>query len=367
MPYPDLYIDQWKMKKVCETRWDARNLEDVLGEEYLIGSTNEQKYLGYVLSSNGKNTANIASRRGKGIGCVRQIISILEDIHFGHHKYKISVVLRNSILINSMLYNSEVWYALSTSEIEKLEQVDEILLRGILSLPRSTPRPFLYLELGCLQIRYILMSRRLMFLYFILSEEKHSLLYQVFQAQLSSPLKGDRIEDIRDDLKSLKLTHLSFDEVERMTKQQFKKLINDALLNEGFIYLQNLQKNLSKISHIEYGKLSIQNYLNTDKFTNLQAEFLSSLRGRMLDVRSNYKGSNKDLTCPTCSDLSKLDTQQHLLFCEELQDNSVTLTQHIVEHDDILSTTINKQFTITKILQQKFQVRKQNLKSRFST
>ena len=140
--------------------------------EHLMEITDEQKYLGFVLSSNGKNTSNIALRRGKGIGSVRQIISILDDIHFGSHKYKVAIVLRNSMLINSMLYNSEVWYSLSVSEIEMLEKVDEMLLRGILSLPHSTPCPLLYLELGCLPIRYIVMSRRLNFLHSLLREEK---------------------------------------------------------------------------------------------------------------------------------------------------------------------------------------------------
>ena len=176
---PGLCMDQWKMKKVNEARWDIRNFEDVLGDEYHMDNIEEQKYLGFVLSSNGKNTANIASRRGKGVGSVQQITSILDNMHFGHHKYKIVIILRNSIIINSMLYNSEVWYAVTNKEIEKLEQVDEMILRSVLSLPRSTPRPFLYLELGCLPIRYILITRRLMFLHYILNEDEHSLLQQV--------------------------------------------------------------------------------------------------------------------------------------------------------------------------------------------
>ena len=135
-PYcPDLYCDKLELKKSDETRLDIRNLQDVLGKEHPMKNSDEQKYLGYLINSNGSNKSNIAAKRGKGIGCVKQILSILEDITFGHHKYRIAVLLRNSLLINSILYNSEVWYSLTISDIEQLEQVDEMVLRGALSVP----------------------------------------------------------------------------------------------------------------------------------------------------------------------------------------------------------------------------------------
>ena len=228
-----------------------------------------------------------------------------------------------------MLYNSEVWFGVTNKEIEKLEQVDEMILRSVLSLPRSTPRPFLYLELGCLPIRYILITRRLMFLHYILNEDEHSLLHQVFQAQLSSPLKGDWISDIMNDLNTLKLIHLTFEDIHKMTKPQFKKIVNDAVNTEGLIYLTNLQLRMRKFSHIEYKSLEMQNYLYNENFSNIQAEFLCSVRGRMLDVKNNYRGTNQDITCPTCSDPAMLDTQQHLLLCDKLEVNTLTLTRDL--------------------------------------
>ena len=38
---PDLYIDQWKMKKVDEARCDSRNLEDMMDGEHLMEITDE--------------------------------------------------------------------------------------------------------------------------------------------------------------------------------------------------------------------------------------------------------------------------------------------------------------------------------------
>ena len=79
-----------------------------------------------------------------------------------------------------MLNNAETWYNLTTVNIVNLEKVDEQMLRGILSAHRMTPRALLYLELGCLPVRYIIKSKRLMFLHYILSQTEDSLIKMFF-------------------------------------------------------------------------------------------------------------------------------------------------------------------------------------------
>jgi hypothetical protein len=47
-------------------------------------------------------------------------------------------MLRNSLLVSSLLSNSEAWYNVTTSELDYLETVDLMLLRNILKAPKST-------------------------------------------------------------------------------------------------------------------------------------------------------------------------------------------------------------------------------------
>ena len=58
------------------------------------------------------------------------------------------MILRNSLLVSSVLCNSEAWYNVTESELDYLETVDLMLLRKILNTPKSTPKEFIYLELG---------------------------------------------------------------------------------------------------------------------------------------------------------------------------------------------------------------------------
>ena len=72
----------------------------------------------------------------------------------------------------------------------------------------KTPLETLYLETGCVPIRFILKSRRLNFLHYILSDREDSLLSNVFRAQCDNPVKGDWV---KKDLEDLEI-NLSFEE-----------------------------------------------------------------------------------------------------------------------------------------------------------
>ena len=79
------------------------------------------------------------------------------------------------------------------------------LLRNILSAPACTPTPMLYLELGVLPARYVIMIRRLMYLQFLLKEKYDSLLFRVFKAQSENPDRGDWVEQVNRDIEETKL------------------------------------------------------------------------------------------------------------------------------------------------------------------
>ena len=65
--------------------------------------------------------------------------------------------------------------------IEDLEHVDEKFLRNIFGdVHVKTPLEVLYLETGCVPIRYLPKSRRLNFLHYILSDKEDSLLSNIY-------------------------------------------------------------------------------------------------------------------------------------------------------------------------------------------
>ena len=91
------------------------------------------RYLGDWIESSGSNKLNVNQRVSRGLGAVSQIMSILESVSLGHHYFSIATLLRESLLVNSMLCSVEIWYNLKYKDICELANVDKILHSNIFS------------------------------------------------------------------------------------------------------------------------------------------------------------------------------------------------------------------------------------------
>ena len=132
---------------------------DELGEIVTLNSTDTQRYLGDYLSSSGKNMKNIQKRKQKGFLIIEQIKKILQNGFFGKHHFRAAVLLRESLFINSVLLNGEVWMNLTKKEVHELTLVDNALLRAIWECPSETSIPVMFLDLGIKPIRFHLIQR----------------------------------------------------------------------------------------------------------------------------------------------------------------------------------------------------------------
>jgi hypothetical protein len=152
---PDFYIDNWKVQPISEFEANQEETSDVFEGNFKMDSSDEEIYLGDLITADGSNSKNIKARKAKEFGIVDHITTILDNEFFGPLFFEVAIILRGSLLIHSILLNSEVWHGLSKADIKELEVVDQALLKRILQTPCSTPTPMIYLELGCISIRYI--------------------------------------------------------------------------------------------------------------------------------------------------------------------------------------------------------------------
>ena len=85
---------------------------------------------------------------------------MLSDLCLGPYYYEAFSVLCSSLLLSSLISNSESWVGLTKKQISDLESVDEALFRNIFSIDKATahsktPLELFYLETGSIPIRYI--------------------------------------------------------------------------------------------------------------------------------------------------------------------------------------------------------------------
>ena len=295
---PDLYVDGWKLKEVSEVEAGQGKIEDDYDGQYEMKEVNHEKYLGDILSNDGKNVKNIAARKNRGHGTISQIMSMLDDICFGKFYFEVAIILRDTLLISSLLTNAEAWYNLTLSDIRELESIDETLLRRILECPVSTPREMLYLDLGVIPIRYIIMMRRLNFLKYILLEDKNSLIHKFLKSQLSQPTFNDWGQTVVNDVQKLE-RKLDVSDVENLPVATYQRLVKESVVKLALNYLNGLKlkenQQTSKTSHIQHKKIEMARYLTPNHISIKEAKFLFTLRSRLLDV--TITGVNIVMSC----------------------------------------------------------------------
>ena len=304
---------------------DHENCPTLKVHEHEMKDSEREKYLGDIVDSNGKVQATIENRTKRGQGIITEIMSIVNDIPFGEHQTEVALRLREAMLINGMLFNSESWHGVTKANIAALEVVDQSLLRAILNAHRGTTNEFLYLETGTLPIRWIIAQRRINFLKHIMSRSENELLKKVFNAQKENPTKGDFVKLVDDDLKMI---GLKYEDVESMSKLKLKSELRKRAQDGAFVELyQNLQKS-TKVMHIKYIKLELQEYLKS-KMTKEERNTITAVRSKCLrDIKANFSSMYKVCKhCPLqCDEVSpKLDSQEHILLCSALGGSTADL------------------------------------------
>ena len=87
-----------------------------------------EKYLDDMIDKSGSIQATIDHRKSKGEGIITGIMTILDEIPLGKHRIDVALKLREVMLINGILFNSEAWHGVTKNHIRELEKIDENLI-----------------------------------------------------------------------------------------------------------------------------------------------------------------------------------------------------------------------------------------------
>ena len=340
--------DNWQEVEIVNDETGMQDIIDICNGEQVMEEKLEEKYLGDVISTDGRNIKNIKTRILKGKGINSRILTILDGIPYGQFYFEVAILLRNSLLVSSMLTNTEAWYNITKSEMELLETIDLQFLRSILKAPKCTPREMLFLELGCVPFRHLTMKRRILFLHYILNEERTSMLYKFLIAQIRNKKKKDWISQVLDDLKKLELSE-NLEQLKIMKTSTLKTLLNKLIKELAFNELTQKKENHSKVRNIMHTAFEMQNYLksNTIKTTQEERQEIFRLRCKVTDVKSNFKGKYDNLECNIC-EKEEEQSQKHIIECMELNKNKSEEFEKMPRYEEIYKNNVSNQIKITR-------------------
>ena len=190
--------------------------------------SNSEKYLGDILSNNGKIDENIEARYQKGIGVNNTIFSLLQEISFGEFYFEMGTLFRSSMLINSVLCSSEVLYGIKSDHIDTLEKCDKLFFSKIFGVPNSCAYESFFLETGAIPIRFIIIGRRLIYYWTLLNKSEDELAKKFLKIQKQFPVCDDWILQVEENLKFCEID-LSEDQIKNMKKNIFKNIVKNIL------------------------------------------------------------------------------------------------------------------------------------------
>ena len=346
----DLKIDVWETKK------EVNDSNIVLVDEYKgeasIKTVTKHIYLGDTIDSKGTNKFTIEDRVGKAEGISRDILHILEDTFFGDYYVEALKLLRNSMVISVLTHNIEVAHNLTKADIRKLDKVDMVLLQKAMGSSSKVSRSLLLLDLGLLSVEHFIKQKRIMFLFHLLTSEESSISKRVLLQQTKSPMSGDWVNFVKEDLKEINLNY-SFSEISEFPKSKFKVIVKNAIKQACFESLLKDKAKLSKGSEIKYDKFQTQSYLKPG--TGISSEsmrWIFVIRSRDLAIRGNFPNSHKNVKCVIEECSEKVESQRHLFSCCFL-DVSNEIIPNDISYDDIISYNVKKKYQVMEIIQKR--------------
>jgi hypothetical protein len=314
-----------------------------------ISNVHETKYLGDLVSGSAKNMNNIIDRVAKGKGIINEIFNILDILSFGPHYFKIAFLLRETMMINSVAYNADIWYNLHPKEIHELNKVDKYFFSRLFHVPGTTSFCSFFLEGGLLTLEMVIKYRRIMYYHSLVRRRKNQAVYVFFMTQFYKKTQSDWITQTLLDFSDLMLDS-SFEYLENISKFSFKKIVKLKVKQFAFNKLLNEKQTYSKLRKLKYKDFKMQSYLE-DSETTIE-EKITTFKWRTSMEQcfgENFRGSKGTVRCPQC--MTHSDSQKESFYNCNFIRNQVELTGNyeLIYEDNIKHTLVKTISRISKL------------------
>ena len=135
----ELFVDSWKKERNQIFEPCGEDLVEIYKGPIPIEKTEQQKYLGFVLSSSGNNLVNINAMKTKSIGVIRSILNKLNSLNLQKYYFECAQIFMNAMLRSTILYASETYHNLKKNEVCQLERIEEGFMRQVLKTTKGCP------------------------------------------------------------------------------------------------------------------------------------------------------------------------------------------------------------------------------------
>ena len=311
-----------------------------------IEETKTYKYLGDIISSNGKNKENIEARHKKTQITTVKINSFGATNVLRKIKTKVLLELHDKITLPGLLTNAESW-SLLKGETDKIEMIEIQALKHLFDLPVHMPTPAIIFSFGTIMTRYRIQKKRLIYLHKLLKRRDTN--WTRMMLEILTSLKIGWAKTITQSLHDLNLPTdyqtirtYSINHWKTIVHQNIEVMNTKTLLEQCYKKENGEKRRKTKTAHI------VDQILHQDYTRGLRMEYntcnrqetktIMIARFHMLECGVNYKGTMNEI----CKHCRILDDENHRLNnCKMYRSTNLYDEAQKVSFNDIYSPDIS--------------------------
>ena len=310
-----------------------------------IRNCTDYKYLGDIITSNGKNKSNVDDRKCKITASTLSITSIAASEVLNRIEAAVMLELHEKVNIPSLLNNAETWDLLKCEE-KDLQQIELQSIKLLFDLPIKTLTPAIIHSFGIPYTKTRIDKKQLLYLHRMLNRDPTH-----WTVQLLMTLKDLDIGWHKSIKKTLEIYGLPnvFEEIKNIPFATWKQQVTTALETDHRNRLRDEchkklnDKNIPKTKTLSIiPELDDSNYQRKPKdeilsCTKNECKALIIARYGMLECGTNFKGTHA-IQCLTCN---TIDNEEHRLNnCVRLKEFNFCDSDNKTSFDTIYSTDI---------------------------
>ena len=162
------------------------------------------------------------------------------------------------------------------------------------------------------------MKCKILFLHYLLQQDKDSMVYKVLESTRQNPLNNDFVKTCEKYLKQLDI-NLTFEQIGLLSPWSIKKLVKEKTTAAAFKYLLEIKNKQTKISHIKYDNLKMQEYLVDGNRNTEISKFIFKARSMTLNLKTQKSWKYSDSLCVGCG--VNIETGDEAINCSGFADN----------------------------------------------
>ena len=340
-------VDSWE-DKVVQNLQGVEKLVDTYTGKKTMKCVTEKKYLGDIISCEGSNKLNIKDKTNKGVGNVNKILASINERPYGKHTFAAASLMRQGMLLGSMLPNAESWINITETDLTNLQKPDTMLQRELLSVSGNPSKAFMSLELGFVPVKYVIMYKRLTFLHYILNENTTSTLKQVYDVLKCDSRRGDFYCLVQKDMKDTEITQ-NEEEIKQFKEEKWKEYVKHKVTKLALKMLVNENLTKEKTMHIQFDQIKMSDYLIHNENSRL-SKIIFAIRSGTFDIKVWHEWKYDDNACIGCK-LNE-ENMDHFMVCSSYENCTESRDWKLIFENNPV-----KQFEIAHIAQKRMKLR----------